>query len=627
MGPRMSAGAYDLKIPAADLPWAKQEAARMGARLLSDGEGGHVLLHSRLPAVWAPWLVQSAPAAGKKAPAAKEPTGGEPRAWALAVPFAQRSAAQALGARWDAGRKCWLYKGEDVPAGLAAFRAPSLSWESAMQDAANGIEPSGWTAPAETRITPRPHQAIAAAAILAAHAARYPSFLLSDEVGLGKTISAWDGMQMIAKAMGARSLLIVSPLSVLAHWRDCAARMDNVIPQVLAINYDRLDKLFEMQDGAKAKSKKGLARRASAAEVDLVIFDESHKLKNPATARFKLAAKVAAKAKFCLYLSATAGQNPLELAYLGGLIAKATGASAKSMKDFEQWCIAQGFGLRQGKFGAWEWAGEQADCERLREILFSGRPPAGMRRRPEEIAGWPAMARSLQAQELTSAQRELYAASWGDFKLGLAAAKKQSKADGPKKGSSGALVEALRFRQKSSLIRVPQTVAFAADLFEDGLKPAISCAFKETAGRLVEGLEKAGLRCARIDGSQSVQEREAQRLAFQMGNADAIVFTIEEGISLHEGEKLAQDKRRALLIHDLRWSAIQMAQIEGRAHRDGKFAQAYWLAGEGTVEFKIARRVASRTVAMKALSGDGDAELDKEIMRAIEESEQPWATN
>ena len=93
---------------------------------------------------------------------------------------------------------------------------------------------------------------------------------------------------------------------------------------------------------------------------------------------------------------------------------------------------------------------------------------------------------------------------------------------------------------------------------------------------------------------------------------------------MHEGEKIQPDKRRALLVHDLRWSAIQMAQIEGRAHRDGKFAQAYWLAGEGTIEMSIAERVERRAVAMKTLSGDEDASLDEEIMKAIEESVQPW---
>jgi len=600
------------------MAWATAEARRLGAKLLSDGEGGHVLIHDRLPASWAGWA--------KAMPALKRPVVEKSRYWALSVPFSERAKAQVFGARWDTPRKCWLYKGPELPRELAAYKAPPLSWESAVEMSANGEAAKGWVAKGEDKITPRAHQSLAEASGVAAFKNGFPGFVISDEVGLGKTISAWLVAQAVAKALGARSLLIVSPLSVLAHWRDCAVRMDNAIPQTLAINYDRLEKLFEMPDGAKAKSKKGLARRAEPAALDIVIFDESHKLKNPTTARFKLAQKIAAKAKFCIYLSATAGQNPLELAYLGSIIAKATGAQSKNIKDFEQWCQDQGFGLKKGRFGGFEWDGDQKDCERLRAILFQGNPPAGIRRRPEEIQGWPAISRCLQAQELDSQKREMYESSWGEFKKAIADNKilKNTKTGKVVKSKMNAMVEALRFRQKSSLLRIEQTVELACDLFEDGMKPAISCAFKTTADSLEKGLMKAGLRCARIDGSQDAKIREAQRLDFQLDRADVIIFTIEEGISLHEGEKLKVDKRRALLIHDLRWSAIQMAQIEGRAHRDGKFAQAYWLAGEGTIEFSIAERVAKRTIAMKALSGDEEVALDDDIMAALEEADAPW---
>ena len=605
--------AFELKIPASEITWAKAEARRIGAKLIDDGEGGQIFIFEKLPAIWSVWEKKE-----KKLDKSESTT---QRYFALSVPFNERSKAQAFGGKWDSARKCWLYKGAELPAELVVFKAPPLSWESAMEMAANGEKAKGWKAEGDI-IKPREHQVIASEAILKAFKAGYPGFVLSDEVGLGKTISAWDGAQKVAKALGARSMLIVSPLSVLAHWRDCAMRMDNDVPQTLAINYDRLEKLFEMPEGAKAKSKKGVAKRAEAAQIDLIIFDESHKLKNPTTARFKLAQKIASKAKFCIYLSATAGQNPLELAYLGSLIAKATGVNARNMKDFEQWCQDQGFGLKKGCFGGFEWEGNQEDCERLRDILFKGVPPAGLRRRPEEIKGWPSISRCLHAQELDSAQRALYQSSWADFKRGLSESKKKNSGD-KNKGSS-ALVEALRFRQKSSLLRIKQTVDLALDLLEDDLKPAISCAFKASADEIIALLTKAGIRCARIDGSMDAKKREEQRLNFQFNRADAIIFTIEEGISLHEGEKISEDKRRALLVHDLRWSAIQMAQIEGRAHRDGKFAQAYWLAGEGTIEFTIAERVAKRTIAMKSLSGDTDVELDKEIMKSLEESDQPW---
>jgi hypothetical protein len=89
-----------------------------------------------------------------------------------------------------------------------------------------------------------------------------------------------------------------------------------------------------------------------------------------------------------------------------------------------------------------------------------------------------------------------------------------------------------------------------------------------------------------------------------------VIFTVEEGISLHAGEFAGAP--RSQLIHDLRWSAIQMAQIEGRCHRDGHFAQVYWTYADGTIEEKIARVVVARIGAMKEMIGD-DAETLREI--------------
>ena len=64
-------------------------------------------------------------------------------------------------------------------------------------------------------------------------------------------------------------------------------------------------------------------------------------------------------------------------------------------------------------------------------------------------------------------------------------------------------------------------------------------------------------------------------------------------------------------MHDLRWSAIQMAQIEGRCHRDGRFAQVYWAYGDGTIEDRIASIVCERLRAMKAMTGDDTATVEE----------------
>ncbi len=85
----------------------------------------------------------------------------------------------------------------------------------------------------------------------------------------------------------------------------------------------------------------------------------------------------------------------------------------------------------------------------------------------------------------------------------------------------------------------------------------------------------------------------------------------DKEISLHQGEH--DDAPRSEVIHDLRWSAIQMTQIEGPCHRDGRFAQVYWTYADDTVEEKIARVVAGRIQSMKEMIGD-----DTETLREIE---------
>jgi superfamily II DNA or RNA helicase len=527
----------------------------------------------------------------------------------LDVPFAMRAVAAASQARWDATHGVYLYEGRALPAALAPFRALPYSWEMHVQRELAGAPAAAASPPAGTPIEPRPHQRDAAAAIAAARAAGLPGFLLADDVGLGKTITAWSAIRAMRDVT---SVLIVCPLAVVAHWRRTIAAMGDGGKQIILLNYDRLGKLFEVSDAARKriKSKKGLARAGTAPALDVIVFDESHRCKNPTAARSKLAAKLVANAGFCLWLSATAGQNPLELSYLAPLLAQATGARAKDLKDFEQWCIDQDLGVVRGTFGKWEWRGNPADCERVRALLFDPRAPraavAGIRRRPEEIAGWPAINRILTPIELGPEDRALYDEAWTAFRKELELAPRG-------KDPKSALAAILRLRQKSSLIRAAGTAELARELLDNGHQVAISVAFLETLTQLRDSFERgiAKVACAAIHGGLPAAAREDERLRFQRGDARVVLFTVEEGISLHQGEH--NDAPRSEIIHDLRWSAIQMAQIEGRCHRDGRFAQVYWTYADATIEDQIARVVAGKIQTMKEMIGD-----DVETLREIE---------
>jgi hypothetical protein len=544
----------------------------------------------------------SAPA--RRGAIAAAPATSTARAHALDVPFAMRAVATASGARWDETHGVFLYRGDALPPALMPFRSLPYSLERRVEDDLNAA-PRGRAADGDGSMVPRAHQVEALRAIEAAVGAGRTGFLLADDVGLGKTISAWGAVQRMPKAT---TVLIVCPLAVVAHWRRTVQAMGDAGKRVVILNYERLGKLFAVSPEARAKvrTKKGLARAGKAATFDVVIWDESHRCKNPAAARSKLAAKLNASAGFVLWLSATAGQNPLELSYLAPLLASVTGDRPGDLKDFEQWCLAQGLGVARGAFGKWDWRGDPDDCEKVRALLFDGRPAAGIRRRPEDVAGWPAINRILTPIELDATARDLYDQAWTAFRREM---ELTPRGENPR----SALATTLRLRQKSSLIRVPGTVELVRELLDNGHQVAVSVAFMESLAAVRAELEAGldGVPCAVIHGALPGDAKERERLLFQRGERRVVLFTVEEGISLHQGEH--NEAPRSEVVHDLRWSAIQMAQIEGRCHRDGRFAQVYWAYADGTIEERIAGIVCRRIQSMKEMVGD-----DVETLRAIE---------
>ncbi|MEQ1567335.1 MAG: DEAD/DEAH box helicase family protein [Myxococcota bacterium] len=532
------------------------------------------------------------------------PPAAAARVHVLDVPFEARALAASHGAKWDADHGVFVVGGA-VPAALERYLPAPYSWERRVQRTLDGGAPAPASAPSAP-MSPRPHQQVAIDAITRAARERRSGFLLADDVGLGKTLTAWEAVRALPRVS---SVLIVCPLAVVPHWRRTLTAQGDGGLDVVVINYDRLGKLFEIDAAArkKVKSKKGLARAASAPTFDVVIWDESHRRKNPTAARSKFGAKIDAEAGFVLWLSATAGQNPLELSYLAPLLSERTGARASDLRAFEAWCAAQGLGVARGTFGRWDWRGDPADCERVRALLFDGATPAGMRRRPEDIAGWPEINRILTPLGLDPGARDRYLQAWTTFRaeLDLAPSGRDPK---------NALAAALRLRQKSSLIRVDSTAELVRELLDNQHHVAVSVAFHETLEAIRDALAADGIRCAEVHGRLGADAREAERLRFQRGEVPVVLFTVEEGISLHQGEH--DEAPRSEVIHDLRWSAIQMAQIEGRCHRDGRYAPVYWTYADDTIEEHVANVVCARLGSMKAMIGD-DVETMREIARLL----------
>ncbi len=461
------------------------------------------------------------------------------------------------------------------------------------------------------RLHPRPHQRDAAAAILASRAAGRPGFLLGDATGLGKTLSVWCALA----AMPEPDVLIVCPKGAMPQWRRTIALAGLPAKAVTLVNYERTKSLMapvaaSTRRSARAKNnelaKHGRLRRAWP----LVVFDESHRLRNPYAQQTLVCRHLAGAAAFTVYLSATAGQAPHELSYLGRLLGHAVGAPAETLADFRALMQGLRIGRAKGRWVNWSWTANARDCETMARLLYAGPAAIGLRRRPGDIAGWPEVQRVLAPTALDATARRLYTATWREFR------REWGLLGGSTRRPTGWAAD-LRFRQKASLLRVAGTVDLAELLLDAGEQVAISAAFLETVAALVATLGGRGWRVGAITGAENGEANEATRLAFQTGALDAVAFTVTESISLHAHEMPGGERVRSLVVHDMRHSAIQLAQIEGRCHRDGQAALIHYAYAEDTVEAMIGATVVRRMAAMDAMAGEDTGMLDA-IMAGLE---------
>jgi hypothetical protein len=152
----------------------------------------------------------------------------------LDVPFTYRPVASSVGAAWDNQLGSWKWDRGPLHPALEPFRSRPYSYERLMEDEVNSVRrlPSTPT----KAINLRDHQNEGARLIVEARSRNRKGFLLGDEVGLGKTISAWKAILLMPEV---KRVLIVAPLAVLEHWRQTIAWMGDGGKDVIVLNYDR----------------------------------------------------------------------------------------------------------------------------------------------------------------------------------------------------------------------------------------------------------------------------------------------------------------------------------------------------------------------------------------------------
>ena len=509
---------------------------------------------------------------------------------------------QVDGAAWHPAVKMHLYVGRALPEHLAPYAPGPHTLGRFLENTLNPDDPAPTPAPADD-LEPRQNQYEAADAIAERAEAGGRQFLLADEPGVGKTISAVLGASAVGDLRGAQRVLVVAdrPAAItIGHWcRTITALGDSGLEWVV-ITWDRLEKVADHT-------------------WEVIIADEAHALRRTTTKRWKLWAKISGhstphdKAPFVIATTATPGHTPLELPYLAPAYAQVHDESMKEWTSASQPAAtfataleSHGVGVERGRYGAtWTTDAERraADLSLVRGWLEDARPPAMLHR----AAPWGPVPISGMPVTLTPTERSAYEAEWGEFCREMDIARRG-------RNTAKGRAALLRFRQKAGLIRVDSTVAWIAQQVEAERQVACSVEFVGTAADpIAERLRDSGLEVATIYGRDRF-DVEAERLRFQTGQAKVCVFTTVASISLHAGETLADGRQastepRVGVFHQARFSGIAGRQVTGRTHRDQQVSPWHIAYAQGTVEEQVSKVMVERIAAASDTVGGDTAGL------------------
>ncbi|MFN7976049.1 MAG: DEAD/DEAH box helicase [Acidobacteriota bacterium] len=155
--------------------------------------------------------------------------------------------------------------------------------------------------------------------------------ILADEVGLGKTIEAGVAMRELMARGLVRTVLVLTPSSLLAQWAEelrtklglqfkvAADPEDFTHPHVIAS--------LSLAKGARSRD------AVLAREWDLLVVDEAHKVKHRATLAYRFVNAV--KKRYALLLTATPIQNDLtELYNLANVLKPGCFGTIRSFKKY-----------------------------------------------------------------------------------------------------------------------------------------------------------------------------------------------------------------------------------------------------------------------------------------------------
>lgn len=444
------------------------------------------------------------------------------------------------------------------------------------------------------------------------------SGILGDDMGLGKTI------QGIAVALkDTRRCVVVAPAGLKINWSrqikkftnesiyivqggtptmyDMSLLLSRDCPRFIIINYDIfsksvvVDKSFVDEDGIKHEKKEEKypwIEIFNLMELDLIIYDEAHYLKNMGSNRSQASRQVQAKRTLCL--TGTPVMNrPNELWPMLHLIDEVT---FPSFERFVNQYTVDGKTVR--------------NAEELKDLL----KPLMIRRLHKDVtADLPKKNRIDEYYELSAKAKKLYTKVLNGVYENITTGKEENVAN--------ILVQIQRLKQICAIDKVPATADLATRIYDSSdpserpKKVLIFSQFKATAYAIRTRLGSEAIGFVGRNSNKdfiTADPAEQDRLVQQFQNDPDIHYLIVTEKTAKEGHDITQ--AMAVIFNDLFWTPAGHQQAEGRAYMrasDPHGIDSYYHIAEGTIDDWINELLADKLAIIEnVVDGVNDSRIN-----------------
>lgn len=521
------------------------------------------------------------------------------------IPWEDRAIAQILHAENVSGLG---YVSEGLAKYGEEYHVHPYSWASFVERKIKNDPTAHPTGEHEDRYVLREDQKEDVTTVLAARSTGAPEFLIANETGTGKTVTAWSAVQKLHP----KSVLIVCPAAVIPVWRQHIKDMGDKGMDIVVINYESLRNLISPPDQA-VKAKKPATQNKNIAlygepytTFDVIIFDEAHKMKNPTSQQSRISNTLAKHAKFIIKLTATPGKDPSQLHYMWRGLSWVTQDPIKvidenNFDEYVKWCHNNDIhGIVEAPFGnGIKWDGEKEDLINMEKILYGKKDGIAWSTRRKsglEIVRQPLLV------DLSAKDREMYDKIVEDVKAEI-----MENISKNRKDLSKGLAAMMALRQKTGLLKVKSVVEYTKYAINDlEEQVVISSFFHNTTDALSKYLDDENIDYVVIDGTINIDEKEKRRLQFQQGEVPVIITSVKEGISLHANEESsnATSNPRRLIFADTQWSPGNHLQIEGRISRNNQAGSVTIPYLSDTIDEKMTTTLLTGLASQSIIQGD-----------------------